>query len=76
MKNLFVFFSAALLTISACSDESNPPKKGEDQVPQPVENSGANTEGQRAVEATVNDSAKADRRKDTTGDLKKDPIKK
>lgn len=65
MKNLFVFFSAAVLTIASCSDETNPPKDGEDQVPQPVENSGANTEAQRAIEATVNDSTKSDERKDS-----------
>ena len=71
MKNLFVFFSAAMLMMSACSDEGNPPKDGEDQVPQPVENSGANTEAQRAVEATVNDSLKTDERSDTTGKFPK-----
>ena len=72
MKNFFVFFSAALLTLSACSDEGNPPKDGEDQVPQPVENSGPNTEGQRAVEATVNDSTKSDERRDSTDRPRKD----
>jgi hypothetical protein len=72
MKNLFVFFSAAMLTMSACSDQGNPPKDGEDQVPQPVENSGPNTEGQRAVEATVNDSSKANERSDTTAKFPKD----
>ena len=67
MKNLFVFFSAALLTVSSCSDDSgNPPKDGENQVPQPVENTGPNTEGERAVQATVNDSSKSDERRDTT----------
>lgn len=71
MKNLFVFFSAALLAISSCSDEGNPPKNGEDQVPQPVETSGADLEAKRAVEATVNDSAKANERKDSL-DSKKD----
>lgn len=76
MKNLLVFFTAALLTISSCSDDSgNPPKDGEDQVPQPVENVGANTEGQRAVEATVNDSTKSDERKDTTDRPRKDSTK-
>ena len=65
MKNLFVFLSAAVLTISSCSDEGNPPKDGEDQIPQPMENAGANTEGDRAVEATVNDSTKSDNRKDS-----------
>jgi hypothetical protein len=67
MKNLFVFFSAALLTVSSCSDDSgNPPKDGENQVPQPVENTGPNIEGERAVQATVNDSSKSDERRDTT----------
>jgi hypothetical protein len=75
MKNLFVFFSAALLALSSCSDEGNPPKNGEDQVPQPVENAGPNTEGQRAVEATVNDSTKSDERRDTT-DTKRDSTNK
>ena len=65
MKKLFIIFSVALLTAASCSDEGNPPKDGEDQVPQPVENSGPNTEGQRAVEATVNDSTKAAERKDS-----------
>jgi len=73
MKNLFVFFSAALLTITSCSDDSgNPPKDGEDQVPQPVENTGPNTEGERAVQATVNDSTKSDERRDTTDGPRKD----
>ncbi len=67
MKNLFVVFSAALLTVSSCSDDSgNPPKDGEKQVPQPVENTGPNIEGERAVQATVNDSSKSDERRDTT----------
>lgn len=66
MKSALIYLSAALLTIAACSDETqNPPKDGEDQVPQPVENAGPNTEGQRAVEATVNDSTKDDQKKDT-----------
>ena len=65
MKSLFILFSAAVLTFSACSDEGNPPKDGEDQVPQPVENAGPDLEGERAVEATVNDSAKSAERKDS-----------
>lgn len=65
MKKLFILFSVALLAAASCSDEGNPPKDGEDQVPQPVENSGPNTEGQRAVEATVNDSTKAAEKKDS-----------
>lgn len=66
MKKLLIFFSVALLAVASCSDEAgNPPKDGEDQVPQPVENSGPNTEAQRAVEATVNDSTKAAERKDS-----------
>jgi hypothetical protein len=73
MKNLFVFFSAAILTVSACSDDSgNPPKDGENQVPQPVENTGPNVEGERAVEATVNDPSKSDERRDTTDSPRKD----
>lgn len=71
MKNLFVFFSAALLTVSSCADEGNPPKNGEDQVPQPVETSGPDLEGKRAVEATVNDTTKSDERKDSA-DKKRD----
>ena len=71
MKNLLVFFSAAMLTLSACSDEGNPSKDGEEQVPQPVKNSGANTEAQRAVEATVNDSSKANERSDSTSKFPK-----
>lgn len=66
MKNLLVFFSAAILILSSCSDEATPSKEGEEQVPQPVENSGANTEGERAVEATVNDSTKTDTTRDST----------
>ena len=60
MKKLLIIFSAAVFAIVSCSDEGNPSKDGEDQLPQPVENSGPNTEGQRAVEATVNDSTKRD----------------
>ena len=75
MKNLFVFFTAALLTIASCSDDGNPPKDGEDQVPQPVENPGPNLEGERAVEATVNDSTKSAERRDST-DAKRDSIRK
>ena len=77
MKNLLIIFSAAMLTITACSDEGNPPKDGEEQVPQPVENSGANTEAQRAVEATVNDTSKSAERSDTTAKFpKKDSTNK
>ena len=65
MKKLFILCSVALLAAASCSDEGNPPKDGEEQVPQPVENSGPNTEGQRAVEATVNDSTNAAKKKDT-----------
>lgn len=65
MKKLFVFFSAAVLIISACSDDENPSKDGEEQIPQPVENPGPNLEGQRAVEATVNDSANSDKKNDS-----------
>jgi hypothetical protein len=73
MKKVFVFFSAALLTICSCSDDTgNPPKDGEDQVPQPVENVGPDIEGKRAVEATVNDSSKSDERRDTTDGPRKD----
>jgi hypothetical protein len=67
MKKLFVLFSAATFVLFSCSSDDNPSKDdGEEQVPQPVENSGANTEGERAVEATVNDSTKSDTKKDTT----------
>ena len=65
MKKLFIFFSAAVLTFSSCSDDGNPPKNGEDQVPQPVENAGPDLEGERAVEATVNDSTKSAERQDS-----------
>ena len=65
MKKLLILCAAASFALASCSDEGNPPKDGEDQVPQPVENSGPNTEGQRAVEATVNDSTKAAEKKDT-----------
>ncbi len=76
MKNLFVFFSAVLLTVSSCADDSgNPPKDGEDQVPQPVENIGPDIEGKRAVEATVNDPSKSDERSDTTDTPRKDSTK-
>ena len=75
MKNLFVFFSAAVLTIAACSDDGNPPKDGEEQVPQPVENAGPDLEGERAVEATVNDSTKSAERRDST-DAKQDSTRK
>jgi hypothetical protein len=60
MKKLLIIFSAAIFAITSCSDDGNPSKDGEDQVPQPVENSGPNLEGQRAVEATVNDSTTRD----------------
>lgn len=67
MKSALVFFSAILLSISACSDDTkNPSKDGGDQVPQPVENAGANTEAERAIEATVNDTTKSDQKKDST----------
>jgi ABC-type glycerol-3-phosphate transport system substrate-binding protein len=67
MKKTFVFLSAVVLALSACSDnKSNPSKDGEEQIPQPVENSGPNTEGQRAVEATVNDSTNPGTKRDTT----------
>jgi hypothetical protein len=67
MKKTFVFFAAVMLALSSCSDnESNPSKDGEEQIPQPVENSGPNTEGQRAVEATVNDSTNPGTKGDTT----------
>ena len=73
MKNLFIFFSVAMLTLSACSDDTgNPPKDGESQVPQPVENTGPDIEGQRAVQATVNDSSKANERRDTTDGPRRD----
>ncbi|MBC7827475.1 MAG: hypothetical protein H7122_07010 [Chitinophagaceae bacterium] len=75
MKSLFVLFSAAVLTISSCADEGNPSKDGEEQVPQPVENSGANTEGERAVEATVNDSTKSDKSDSANRPEKKDSTK-
>jgi hypothetical protein len=60
MKKLLIIFSAAIFAVFSCSDDGNPSKDGEDQVPQPVENSGPNLEGQRAVEATVNDSTTRD----------------
>ena len=69
MKNLFIMFSAAMLLLSSCSDDKqNPSKEGEEQVPQPVENSGPNTEGQRAVEATVNDTTRTDSANETPSD--------
>lgn len=69
MKKLFLIFSASMLVLTSCSDDKqNPPKDGEEQVPQPVENSGPNTEGQRAVEATVNDSTGTDSANDTPSD--------
>ena len=74
MKSLFIVLSVALLAITSCSDEGNPPKNGEDQVPQPVENTGPETEAQRAVEATVNDSTNTDQKKDSTSS-KKDSTK-
>lgn len=57
MKNLFILIAAGMFTLFACSDDGNPPKDGEDQVPQPVENAGPDLEGERAVQATVNDTA-------------------
>ena len=66
MKKLFIFLSVAVMAISSCSDEGNPPKDGEDQVPQPVENAGPDLEGERAVQATVNDSTKAKEVRDST----------
>jgi hypothetical protein len=71
MKNLLVILTIAVLSVSSCTDEGNPPKDGEEQVPQPVENAGPNTEGERAVEATVNDSTKAAERRDSTKTKKK-----
>lgn len=67
MKKIFVFVSALMICLTSCSnDEGTPSKDGAEQVPQPVENSGPNTEGQRAVEATVNDSADSDNKGDST----------
>lgn len=66
MKKLLIVLSAAILVTSSCADETKPSKEGEEQVPQPVENSGANTEGQRAVEATVNDTTNTGTKKDST----------
>lgn len=67
MKKIFVFIAALSLALASCSnDEGTPSKDGAEQVPQPVENSGPNTEGQRAVEATVNDSTESDNKGDST----------
>lgn len=67
MKKIFIAFSAAVLALSSCSDnKNNPPKDGEEQVPQPVENAGPDIEGERAVEATVNDSTGSGTNRDTS----------
>jgi hypothetical protein len=60
MKNIAVPLSASLmLFFAACSD--NPPKdSGQDQVPQPVMNSGPETEEARANKA-VDSAGAADR---------------
>ena len=66
MKNIFKLLVAGMFFFTACSDdEGNPPKDGENQVPQPVETSGPDVEGERAVQATVNDSIKAAQRRDS-----------
>lgn len=60
MKKIAVTLStAALLFFAACADD-NSKNDGGDQLDDPVMNSGANTEGERATEA-VSDSANADR---------------
>jgi hypothetical protein len=66
MRRVYILLTMAVLAISSCSDEEKPSKDGDEQVPQPVENAGPNTEAQRAVEATVNDSTKSEKGKDST----------
>lgn len=57
MKKVAITLSViAMLAFAACSDNSE--KEGADQVKDPVMNSGAETEGERAREA-VKDSAAA-----------------
>jgi len=58
MKKIAIVLSTALLLVfTGCSGDSSK-KEGDDQVKDPVMNSGSNTEGERATDA-VSDSAKA-----------------
>jgi hypothetical protein len=57
MKKITLILSAAVIVIfAACKGDSK--NQGGDQVSDPVMNSGANTEGERATDA-VRDSANA-----------------
>lgn len=70
MKKITLILSAsALLFFSACSEGSK--NEGGDQVKDPVMNSGANTEGERAENA-VSDSANAG--KDSVVHMDKDAM--
>lgn len=62
MKNTALTLSASvLLFLAACSSNNEPSKNsGNDQVKDPVMNSGPETETERAVDATRRDSASAD----------------
>jgi hypothetical protein len=57
MKKIAIILSAATLFLAACGNDSSKDEGG-DQVKEPVLNSGANTEGERATDA-VSDSSNA-----------------
>lgn len=63
MKKLLLAltFFAAL----SCADNKEKAPDGQDQVPQPVETSGADVEGERAVKATVDSVDSLTRPKDS-----------
>jgi len=57
MKKILLMMSAAtLIFLTACTENESSKTEGGEQLDAPVMNSGANTEGRRAVEA-VSDSA-------------------
>ena len=71
MKNLIMITSLSLiLFMSACTEA--PSKDGGDQLPQPVQNSGPNLEGERAIEA-VKDSADDNHHRADSGNIHSQP---
>jgi hypothetical protein len=55
MKKLAILLSATTLFFAACGDNSSKDEGG-NQVDEPVMNSGPNTEGERAADATSDSS--------------------
>ncbi|HUR10627.1 MAG TPA: hypothetical protein VM012_04625 [Flavitalea sp.] len=60
MKKVFYAAMLSLLVFSSCADNDQPSKEsGDEQVPAPVTNSGAETETDRATNA-IKDSSRVD----------------